>query len=115
MRFAVTWGNPPAELLPAIMEGTYTGGRHPWHCVACGQRSPRRAAVQCGECAHAWRWAWLLSAHRLWRDLRFGPTLPDGWGGRAPWWRLDRWAALVRQGIRRPSEIWVCPCCAHDL
>ena len=106
-RFPVAWGNPPATHPP---DQDWHG---PWLCVACGARLPKRAAVQCGECAHAWRWAWLLRLHVLRRDLRFGPSLPGPWGGRAPWWRLDCWAALLRRALFR--RIWVCPCCAHDL
>lgn len=109
MRFPVTWGNPPAALLPAIMAGTYGGGPHPWYCVACGTRLPRRAAVQCGECAHAWRWAWLLSLHDAWMGWDTG--LVRRWDGRMIFDRNTfRWPR-----IRRPSKIRVCPCCAHDL
>lgn len=102
-RFAVTWGNPPGP------------GDHPHelHCCACGYVLPGRAAVQCGECAHAWRWGWLLVLHntRLW--WRIGPFLPGPWGGEAPWWRLDRLHTRIR--IQRLSRIWSCPCCSHDL
>jgi hypothetical protein len=103
-RFVVAWGREPDM------------GDHPnrWHCAACGKESPYRAAVQCGECAHAWARGWLLSLHDLrtrWRYI--GPTLNDGWGTRAPWWRLDR----LHTGLKlyRPSKVWVCPCCSHDL
>jgi hypothetical protein len=111
-RFPVVWGNPPADHPP---DREWPG---PWLCVACSARLPRRAAFQCGECAHAWRWGWLLSLHDAWAYWQFiGPReRPDdrGWGAaRAPWWRLDRLLTGLR--IRRPGRVWVCPCCAHDL
>lgn len=102
-RFAVAWGDPPGM------------GDHPerWLCVACHHELPTVAAVQCGECAHAWRWEWILSLHDAWLTWRLGGWLADGWGTPAPWWRLDRLHTRIR--IRRPSKIWVCPCCSHDL
>jgi len=85
-RFRVTWGDPPGM------------GDHPdeWHCVACGTPLPRVAAVQCRECAHAWRWGWLLSLHDFRLHLR-----------------LSGWRPVRLPRI--PSRVWICPCCAHDL
>ena len=82
-RFRVTWGRP-ADM-----------GDHPdeLHCFSCGHILPGRAATQCGECAHAWRWGWLLSLHDL---------------------RVD-WKLMRRFRPRRSSNIYVCPCCAHDF
>jgi len=110
--------NPLGPRFPVIWGRTADMGDHPdrLHCFACSHELPVRAAVQCGECAHAWRWGWLLSLRHVWLDVRRGPHLNDGWGTRAPWWRLDRWVALLPYvHPRRPSHIWTCPCCAHDL
>jgi hypothetical protein len=67
-RFAVTWGRLPDM------------GDHPDRlcCHACGCELPARAAEQCMECAHAWRWGWILSLHNAWPWWRMGPTLNDG-------------------------------------
>lgn len=83
MRLRVTWGNLPHM------------GDHPDRllCFACDKELPTWAAVQCGECAHAWRWRWLLSLHDWVVCLRFRI------------WVLPR----------IPSRVWVCPCCMHDL
>lgn len=86
-------------------------GDHPdeLHCFACGHPLPYRAAIQCAECAHAWRWGWILSLHDAWVVWKIGRrnNLDLLMGSRI---RLrDR----IR--IRRPSKVWVCPCCAHDL
>jgi len=82
-RFTVTWGRLPDM------------GDHPdeLHCFACGRPLPRQAAVQCGECAHAWRWGWLLSLH--------------------DWVTCLKLRIWVLPHI--PSRVWICPCCAHDL
>ena len=99
----VTWGRLPDM------------GDHPdrLHCFFCGHELPVRAAEQCGECGHAWRWGWLLTVHDAWLWWQMGPTLNDGWGNRAPWWRLDRLHTRIH--VRRPSKIWSCPCCSHDF
>jgi len=62
-------------------------------CFGCGEVVPTRYRECCSECGHTWRWGWRLS-------------LADA----LVWWRLDR-----RLRIRRPSRVWVCPCCSHDL
>lgn len=95
---------------PACCEGP-----HPVHCWSCHRDGPKRAKVACGECWHAWRWGWMLSVHHLWCGLQMGPWMPGPWGIRAPWWRLDRWAVRIWYSLTRPSKIYVCPCCAHDL
>lgn len=80
------------------------------HCWGCGRDGPERWAMSCGECFHSWRWKWLLVPHDAWK-----------------WWKVSRQSRLCldmgypslrlwqRIRFRRPSEIWVCPCCAHDL
>lgn len=75
-------------------------------CQACGREMPKRYRVACAECWHVWRFGWLLSladARAYWQATRpLGP------------WDLDPpWYARIR--ILRPSKVWVCPCCAHDL
>lgn len=67
-------------------------------------------AYRCGECWHAWRWSWQLILHDVrtrWKlsGWQFhGDLVPD------PWWRRVLDARPVR-----PSRIWACPCCSHDL
>ena len=89
------------EARPACAEG-----QHPVHCWGCHRDGPKRARAWCGECWHAWRWAWLLSLSDARLSWRLGKPL-GAWDVRLPWWRRIR--------VRRPSKIWVCPCCAHDL
>lgn len=80
------------------------------HCHSCHTDGPKRFAVVCGECWHGWRFRWLLSLADARLAWRLGKPIEMWHGGRTPRGRLrDR----IR--IRRPSRIWVCPCCAHDL
>jgi hypothetical protein len=75
-------------------------------CQACGVRLPARYRYACGECWHVWRTGWHLIAADL-----------------GVWWRMDvadghslrsrLWRAAAR--VRRAKNIYVCPCCAHDL
>jgi hypothetical protein len=73
------------------------------HCRACGQRVPIPFRMCCAECGHTWRWGWRLSLH----DARvYWRMTAGGWR----WWQI---AQRIRP--RRPSKVWVCPCCSHDL
>lgn len=74
-------------------------------CASCHRPMVREGvkAIRCGECWHAWRWKWQLVLH----DARvYWQMTKGGWR----WWQT-----LQRVSFRRPSRIWVCPCCAHDL
>ena len=88
---------PPHEGGPACEEV---------HCCRCGKDGPRKWSAVCGECFHAWRWGWLLSLHDARTSWRVGRPLGP-WDHSVPWWRRLR--------LRRPSRIWVCPCCSHNL
>jgi hypothetical protein len=73
------------------------------HCAFCHKKVPIPFRIHCAECGHTWRWGWQLSLHdtrRYWEMTR------GGWR----WWQV-----LERFSPRRPSNIWVCPCCSHDL
>jgi len=76
---------------------------HDTHCWACGRRVPTRYRACCAECGHTWRWKWLLSLHDA---RRYWQMTEDGWH----WWQV-----FQRVRPRRPSKVWVCPCCSHDL
>lgn len=76
------------------------------HCHGCGRDGPRRFAACCGECFHAWRWGWLLSLADARLHWALGQRM-GAWDEPIRWWRRIR--------LRRPSRIYVCPCCSHDL
>lgn len=80
------------------------------HCAACGGEMPARRRAACFECGHAWRWRWQLSLHdarTTWKYTVGYVFLPDKNELKIRWWRRVR--------ARRPSKVWVCPCCAHDF
>lgn len=76
------------------------------HCWACGRRVAMSYRVCCAECGHTWRWRWMLSVHDAWTWWQLGQKMGD-WDFHTPWWR--------RIKVRRPSAIYACPCCSHDL
>jgi hypothetical protein len=84
---------------------------HNLHCMGCGMVVPTRGYVGCGECGHVYRTRWhLLYAY-------WGVFLPIWWHD----WRhpmfpgfRSRWYDVFR-GRLRPSRIYFCQCCLHDL
>lgn len=70
-------------------------------------------ACRCGECWHAWRWGWLLSLHDARTYWRLGQCV--GTSDAYDDWCIPWWKPWQRIRLRRPSKIWVCPCCSHDL
>lgn len=97
------------------------------YCWSCHRRQPGNGLTVghtgCGECGHLWRTGAHLMVHHAWVHARLwwvdwrrrrGGTWTEP---PAPWpdgWPRTRLWHLVR-AFRRPSRIWVCPCCAHDL
>lgn len=80
------------------------------HCAACNKEMPVRRRAACYECGHSWRWRWQLSLAdaRVYWGLGQCMGASDDWC--VPWWKPWR-----RIHIRRPSKIYSCPCCSHDL
>jgi hypothetical protein len=80
-------------------------------CWSCYRPQRRKAWLWCGECGHGYSrvglvWAdWRVSV-ALRRRFDFTDELGTHWTLR------DRVKAVLP---RRPSRIWACPCCVHDL
>lgn len=70
------------------------------HCQACHKDMPSGAAyAYCFECGHVWQTSAEFLAH--WRSTWEGLSIhPD-----------------IRADLEtvRPEEIFICPCCSHDL
>lgn len=76
-------------------------------CASCHKPQHQGQGTVCGECYHVWRWRWQLSLHDARVTWRLGGWQWHGDLVADPWWRRIR--------LRRPSKVWVCPCCSHDL
>lgn len=68
-------------------------------CAFHNRDEKYRYWLACGECLHAFRWP----ASMWWANLRKRAQL-NLRGGRRMWGIFER-----------PSKVWVCPLCAHDL
>jgi hypothetical protein len=81
------------------------------HCASCGKKNPPRFTIHCGECFHPYLTNKIgLVIHdflirvRLEWEIHKHPLFDDD--------RKFNWRWLLP---RRPSKIFVCPCCDHDL
>jgi hypothetical protein len=90
------------------------------HCASCGKKDGRIVRVYCGECFHPYYTPLGLIWHDMkvrmeinWKKPKYEPS--EGviiWDDMVP----QKWKYRLKSLIpRRFKNIYVCPCCVHDL